>query len=414
MHVKTKITAAALAAMMVIMSFAALFLIQDDKERYEEGIMLDFGDHTGDWISTGSYGRDGRSVIEDACDEKGYAVEFDGDLVTSVNGTPASDGRTWDLWIWMSGSGWNKTSVPASVTLSDDVFASLALTYGGQEPLMPCVDAMGRNVFGGTSTNIVSLSAVATEILCKVGNIDSLAAVDYYSNYPEEVVTRGLVRDWGFYLTPPTAEIVAGYDPDLVVGEAENHDDILNALRASGIRCVSLYKADTLETVYRNIWLIGAATGHTDEASLTIREMKAHLEDLLNDAAVADFEGKTAAILMGNEWYVMAIGRGTFVYDVVSRSGAVNAFGDTGWIMNTEYITTKVPDIVIFIADEDIGGTNVKELINTSLPAWPEPDGDPWRSVKLYYVDVKYGDMLLRAGPRVVQALGALMSTEAM
>jgi len=414
MHAKTKITAVALAAMTLTMAVTAFFLLQDDGERYGEGMMIDFGDHTGDWIPTGSYGRDGRSVIEDACAEKGYAVAFDGDAVVSVDGVPASGGRTWDLWIWMSGSGWNKTTSPASVTLSDDVFASLALTYAGQEPLIPCVDATGKSVFGSTSGNIVSLSAVATEILCKTGNIDSLAAVDYYSNYPAEVVERGLVKEWGFYLTPPTAEIVAGYNPDLVVGEVNNHDDLLNALRSSGIRCISLYQADTLEAVYRNIWLIGAATGHTDEAGATIRMMKEHLEDLLSDPLIAGLEGKTAAILMGNEWYVMAIGRGTFVDDIISRTGIVNAFGDQGWIMNTEYITTKVPDIVIFIADEDLGDADIKALINSKLPAWPDPGTDPWGRAALYYVDVSYGDMLLRAGPRVIQALEALINTEPM
>ncbi|MDR0335072.1 MAG: ABC transporter substrate-binding protein [Methanomassiliicoccaceae archaeon] len=397
--------------MLLIMAAAALFLFRDHEQRCEEGIMIDFGDHTGEWVSVDSYGLDGRSVIEAACAEKDYAVIFDGDIVTSVNGTASSGDRTWDLWIWMPNSGWAKAGNPGSVTLSDDVYASLTLSYAGQEPLIPCADAMGKGIFSGTNDRIVSLSAVATEILCKVGNIDSLAAVDYYSNYPDEVVARGLVKEWGFYLTPPTAEGVAGYDPDLVVGEKDNHDDLLNALRGSGIRCLSLYKADTLETVYRNIWMIGAATGRIDEANAAILEMKEQLDELLGNANTDGLKGRTAAILMGNEWYVLAIGHGTFVYDVISRAGTVNVFDDAGWIRSPEYITTKVPDIVIFIADEDLGDTDIKALITATLPAWPHPDGDPWENVPLYYVAAEYGDMFLRAGPRILLALEGLINT---
>jgi iron complex transport system substrate-binding protein len=274
---------------------------------------------------------------------------------------------------------------------------------------------MGKSIFSGTSDNIVSLSAVASEILCKLGNIDSLVAVDYYSNYPDELATRGLVQDWGFYLTPPTAEVVAGYGPDLVVGEIYNHDDLLNTLRASGVRCVSLYQANTLELVYKNIWMIGAATGRTDEASAAIREMKGQLNELLNENPnIKDFDGKTAVILMGNEWYISAIGQDTFLNDVLSRTGMINAFDITGWIMNTEFITTKIPDIVIFIADEDLSGTDIKALINSSLPSWPNPSGDPWNNITLYYVDGEYGDMFLRAGPRIILALEALVNAEPM
>ena len=408
MHVKTKITAITLVIMVMMMAVTALFTLPDGKERYKEGIMLDFGDHTGDWIVTLSHGRDGRSVIEAACEEKEYPVIFDGDNVASVNGIASSAERTWDLWTWSHGHGWKKASTPVSVTLSDGIYASLALTYKGQEPLIPCVDSAGKSVFG-TGTKIVSLSAVATEILCKTGNIDSLVAVDYYSNYPEEVVTRGLVKEWGFYLTPPTAEIVAAYDPDLVVGEEGNHDDLMNILREAGIRCVSLYQADTLETVYRNIWLIGAATGRTDEASATIREMKEDLNDILENPNISNFDGKTAVILMGNEWYIAAIGRGTFINNVLSKAGIINAYDADGWIMNTEYIMTKVPDIVIFIADEDMSGVNIKSLINSNLPSWPNPSGDTWAGIPLYYVDGQYGDMFLRAGPRIITALEALI-----
>jgi hypothetical protein len=117
--------------------------------------------------------------------------------------------------------------------------------------------------------------------------------------------------------------------------------------------------------------------------------------------------------MMGNEWYVSAIGHETFINDVISRIGVENAFSDSGWIMNMEYITTKVPDIVIFIADEDLSGTDIKDLLGLHLPKWPYASGDTWGSgadeVKLYYVQGQDGDKFLRAGPRILQALDALL-----
>jgi iron complex transport system substrate-binding protein len=406
------IVAIVVAVMVVGVAAGAFFLLKDNDTTYEEGVLVDFGDHTGQWIPSETNGVLLTDAVGNALQKKELPIVLSGNGVLSVNGREAGIGESWGYWTYSAKSNWTKIT-DTNIKLSNKSYLALALTKEGKEPLLPCLDALGNRLFSGTSNSIVSLSAVASEILCKVGKIDSLVAVDYYSNYPAELKTKGLVKEWGFYATPPTAEIVGSYNPDFVVGEEGNHDGLLKTLNGSGIRCLSLYQANTLEAVYKNIWMIGAATGQFKEANETILKMQQDLKDLLDNTNVANFKDKTAVILMGNEWYVAAIGHGTFIDDVISRTGVKNEFPNSGWIMDKEYITTGHPDIVIFIADEDMSGKSIKDILSTEkshLPNWPNADGDTWAGVTLYCVDGESGDMFLRAGPRIMQALSALLN----
>jgi iron complex transport system substrate-binding protein len=407
--------AIAIAVMVVAVSVTAYFVLQKGEPQSEEGVLLDFGDYTGYWMPVETEGVELDDAVSAAFEKKDIKITYSDDFITSVDGISARTGESWGLWTFSVGSGWKKIPYSeSSMTLSKGTYPAVALTAAGNEPLLPCVDAMGKDVFNGTSEKIVSLSAVGTEILCKTGKLDSLVAADAYSNYPAEVVTRGISKEWGFYQTPPTAEIVSSYDPDLVVGEKDNHDALLNSLRSSGIRCISLYKAFTLEDVYRNIWMTGAATGNDAKANETINGMKGDLEELLRDhsAAIAGLDGKKTVILFGGEWYVAGIGQDTFINDIISRLGVVNMFPDSGWIMDKEYMTTMTPEIVIFIADEDLGGADIKTILGQTgshLPGWPNATGDTWKGVELITLYGEDGDKFLRAGPRIVEALAALL-----
>jgi len=414
MVLKTKIAAIVLVSMVVVVSVTAYMMLKDDDHVYEKGIIIDFGDYTGDWIALESSSENGRVVVEAACELKDYELVFDGEKVQSVNGVAASGGKTWDLWTWSFDSGWTKAGDPSSVTIQDDIYVALALTSTGKSPLLPCVDALGNNIFSVTNTNIVSLSSVSTEILCALDNIDALLAVDEFSNYPDDPRLDAVRQNWGWYY-PPEIESVASFNPDLVIGDEDVHDGLLGSLIDADIRAISLYTAYTLEVVYKNIWMIGAVTGQIGLANELIADMRDKLDDITTSDEAAIFEGKTVMILFGNEWYQSGIGCNTFIYDVISRIGVINLMDDPslGWIMDLEDIVAAgIPDIVIFIADEDIDSTKIRDMIHDNgLQAWPIIGPDPWDGVDLYLLDGTYGDMFMRAGPRIVDALEALVNS---
>jgi|GEM_PF-2842121 len=410
---KNKIVAIVLAASIVSVSVAAYFILKDDKAVFDEGLIIDFGDYTGEWASVSAFGMDGESVIRDACEEKGYEVIFADGKVVSVNGISSVD-RTWDLWTWTSESGWNKTDKPSSTILSDKVYASLALTSAGKEPVLPCVDAQGNNIFSVTDSRIVSLSPSVTDTLCMTGNMGGLIGTDSFSNYPG--LPESVKKSWSYYdnISPST---IVELDPKLVIGNVDDHGPLLNNIRESGIRSVSMYTAGTIEIIYQNTWMIGAVTGNIDEANNTILKMKATLEEIQAKSFAAS--GKTAVILFGDppssgygwQW---AVGCDTFIFDALSKVGIVNLLDGPEWKPwiddLSEVSAAGTPDIVIFISSSVVAPGEIKDAIwDNGLEEWPylgaKGSSDVWKDVKIYLLDGEMGEVFMLPGPRIFDVL---------
>jgi hypothetical protein len=136
----------------------------------------------------------------------------------------------------------------------------------------------------------------------------------------------------------------------------------------------------------------------------------------------SDVDGKNAVVLFGAVSWVWGIGNDTFITDVLSEIGIVNMAGASGWISNLESLQSVnigTPDIVIYLADETfeaVAPGALRGIIwDGGLPAWPNvgTKGDPavWAGVNLYLLNDGYGSMLMRAGPRVLDALEMLIET---
>ncbi len=117
---------------------------------------------------------------------------------------------------------------------------------------------------------IVSLSPTATEMLFEVGAGDQVVAVDEYSYFPAEAPVTDLS---GF---TPNIEAITEYDPDLVV-ISDDIEGVAASLGGLGIEVLQLSGLDvlTLDDVYAQIQVIGAATGHSQEAAEVVSQMKA-------------------------------------------------------------------------------------------------------------------------------------------
>jgi iron complex transport system substrate-binding protein len=122
-------------------------------------------------------------------------------------------------------------------------------------------------------TRIVSLSPTATEDLWAVGAAKQVVAVDEDSDYPKGVPTTKLS---GF---TPNAEAVAAYNPDLVV--VSNDGGIVGQLQKLGMTVLLEPAADTIAQAYDQIRQLGAATGHTQQATKVVRGMESQLTKLI-------------------------------------------------------------------------------------------------------------------------------------
>ena len=130
---------------------------------------------------------------------------------------------------------------------------------------------------------IVSLTPANTEILFELGAGDRVVATDDGTDYPEEAVA---LPDVATFSSVDVEQVVA-LEPDLVLagGLGFTPADAITQLRSLDIPVLVLY-APSVEGVYKDIELIGTATGTSEAAVALTSGMRAEIE-AISDAVAA-------------------------------------------------------------------------------------------------------------------------------
>jgi iron complex transport system substrate-binding protein len=231
------------------------------------------------------------------------------------------------------------------------------------------VQASGGPVtIDATPRRIVSLSPTATEGLFAIGAGEQVVAVDDQSTYPAGAPRTKLS---GFQ---PNAEAVAGYSPDLVVASNDSNG-LVAALRKLDVTVLMLPAATTLEEGYRQLQVLGDATGHHDEAAKVVTTTTKRI-----DAAVASVPPTAKGLKVYHELdqtFFSATSK-TFVGAVYARFGLRNIADTAGGAANdypqlsAEYVVESAPDVIV-LADTKCCGQTAATLAKrpafTSVPA---------------------------------------------
>jgi iron complex transport system substrate-binding protein len=250
-------------------------------------------------------------------------------------------------------------------------------------------------------TQIVSLSPTATETLFAIGAGDQVAAVDEYSYYPAEAPVTDLS---GF---APNVEAILSYSPDLLV-IAGSPDDLQAAVEAVGIPVLLLGAALTLDDVYAQIESLGAATGHTDEASTVVADMQTRIAAITDNLATAE-TAPTYYHELDPTYY--SVTSGTFigqVYGLLGLDNIADAADPDGYgfpQLTEEYIIGANPDF-IFLADAQCCGESPDTV--GARPGW-----DSMEAVVASHVIEVDADVASRWGPRTadfIEAVAAAIS----
>jgi iron complex transport system substrate-binding protein len=215
---------------------------------------------------------------------------------------------------------------------------------------------------------IVSLSPTATEDLFAVGAGAQVVAVDDQSTYPAGAPRTKLS---GFQ---PNAEAVAGYSPDLVV-ISNDSNGLVAALRKLGVTVLMLPAATTLEEGYRQLQVLGDATGHGREAAKVVTATEKRI-----DAAVASVPAATKGLKVYHELdqTLFSATSKTFVGAVYARFGLRNIADAVGGPakdypqLSAEFVVKSAPDVIV-LADTKCCGQNTATLAKrpafASVPA---------------------------------------------
>ena len=268
-------------------------------------------------------------------------------------------------------------------------------------------DATGTMVtVPDTPQRIVSLIPSNTELLFAVGAGGSVVGVTNYCDYPPEARKIEKIGD----LTAMSLEKIVSLDPDLVLASKNNPDEMIQSLRALGVR-VFVLDPQTIEEVIDSIGIVGMLAGQARAAGILLDDYRKRLAAVTE--RIGDLpENERPTVFVGSpfrdeNW---TPGPGTFTSGVISRAGGRNVADDlapgTWAVYNLENIISKDPDVLLATlgVDQDAGEVRKRFLERAkALNGWR--DLDAVRDERVVLIPENW---LLRPTLRIVHAVEIL------
>jgi iron complex transport system substrate-binding protein len=256
-------------------------------------------------------------------------------------------------------------------------------------------DDMGRAIsIKKSPERIVSHVPAITEILFALGLGDKVVGVSDFCDYPEEAKTK---RSVGNYFDPSIERIVA-LNPDLVL--TDGHSEGVKQLDSLGIAFLVIDPKD-FDGIFRDIELIGQATGTEARAKKLVDQMKADVARITNQVKGAQ-KVKAFYVIdatdLNNPW---TAGPGSFVDSLINMAGGENvaAKAVAPWVQfSIEQVVNADPEVIILPAKHGTAFTMPQEL--QGHPAWRQTT-----AVKQGRIHTIDSDLVDRSGPRIVQGL---------
>jgi iron complex transport system substrate-binding protein len=253
--------------------------------------------------------------------------------------------------------------------------------------------ANGQVTIKREPARIVSLDPTATEDLYAIGAGTQVVAVDQDSDYPPGVPETSLSG-----LTP-NIEAIAKYNPSLVVA-SQNSGGLVSGLGKLGIPVLIEPAPAQLGGAYAQIEQIGQATGHANQATEVVKNMKEEINDAVQRIGAKD-QGQTYYWELSNDPYYSATSA-TFIGHILDLFGlkniadAASKAGDGGYPeLSQEYIVTAKPQL-IFLADNQPADGGQTPAIVAKRPGWA---GIP--AVQEHSIFGLNDDIASRWGPRL-------------
>jgi len=260
------------------------------------------------------------------------------------------------------------------------------------------VDALGNSItVDAQPERIVSLAPSITETLYAIGAGDLLVGRTDYDNYPEEVLDLPSVG--GFATDAISIETIVSLEPDLVIGGSTLQGEVMDALNESGIPSVT-FERNSVQGIIDLMLLLGKATGRQESAEAAVAELETRLNEVATVVETIPEEERVTVFY--EVWHepLMTTTNQTYIGELINLAGGTNIFADLEEIypsVSAETIIEANPDVIL-------GPSSHGDQLNAEMIAAREG----WSGLTavenetIYIVD---GDIISRAGPRVVDAL---------
>ena len=194
---------------------------------------------------------------------------------------------------------------------------------------------------------IVSMAPSTTRVLTDLGLADKLAAVDTYSAYYQPELA-GLPQ---FDMMAPDVEKLAEMAPDVIFitgMSLSGGDNPYQALIDLGIPVVQIPSSSSIAAIQEDVLFIGECVGETEGAQALVDEMQAGIDEIAAIGAAIEPK-KSVAVEVAALPYLCYAGGGTYIDEMISLIGAVNAYGDADpWASVTEEAAVAAnPDVIL-------------------------------------------------------------------
>lgn len=263
------------------------------------------------------------------------------------------------------------------------------------------IDSVGREVvIDAPPARIVSLAPSITESLYAIGAGDLLVGRTEFCDYPEEA--SALPTIGGFSSSSISVEAITDLEPDLVIGGSTYQADLIDALESAGIQVIIL-EPNSIEEIMDSLQKLGAITGHTAEASSLLDEMQARIDAVTQVVETIPEEERVSVFYeVWNDPYMTTTNQ-TFIGELINMAGGINIFADLGEdypSISSEEVIEKDPQVIL-------GPSNHGDQLTSEIIAEREgwSDLSAVQNGRIYIID---GNIVSRAGPRVVDALEAI------
>lgn len=276
----------------------------------------------------------------------------------------------------------------------------LALSNAEETRSVSLTDDIGRVVtISEAPARIISLSPSNTEILFALGLQDHVVGVTKYCNYPpeiEELKNSGNIVEIGGYKDPDIEKIIS-LRPDLILASKIQSSSIIPDLENAGIPTFAV-NSDNLSHVLQSIKNIGKITWKEENAAELVQNMESRIKTL--SEKVDPLQKKRVLYVL---WHdpLQTAGAGTVQDEVIEMAGGENIFHDlSGYpLIDPESVALKNPEIII----TGVGsGERRDDPLNWARTEDGIEDTDARKDNRIYQVQ---GDIITRAGPRIVDAL---------
>jgi iron complex transport system substrate-binding protein len=237
--------------------------------------------------------------------------------------------------------------------------------------------------------SIVSLSPAQTEIIYALGGGNKLKAVSINCDYPAPALAK---EKAGSFLSPDIEKIVK-LKPDVVLATGELQDKVIEALEKLQVKVVVFYPQN-ISGIEKDIRIAGKLLGNEKTANQIIENINKATSGLKQNEPV-----KVYVELWGTP--AISIGRGSFMTDIISKAGGINILTDLVSFypkVSPEEVIKRDPDVILLLYTPETGYVKRSWFKLTKAG----------RLGNIFIIGKKDRDVMLRPGPRILQAYGIL------